>query len=150
MKEARKRGRPGLGRNILFIGLEHLNERLQSGSRNVDLPALSTSVLVNWKTRYSYARAISDFRSFDPGFDQRASGSAENTRSARSSSGSSRAAATRLSVLDGVSAPDMTPEIWESVDEKTTTIITDALGAYEGIGRGVSGGRKTIQHSDGE
>lgn len=56
----------------------------------------------------------------------------------------------RLSVLDSVSAPKMIPEIWESVDGKTTTIITDALGAYEGVGRRVSGGHKTIKHSDGE
>jgi len=53
----------------------------------------------------------------------------------------------RLSKLDRITAPKLIPAIWEAVDRANTTVMTDELGAYNGVGRGVSGGHMTVKHS---
>ena len=53
----------------------------------------------------------------------------------------------RLSKLDRITAPKLIPAIWEAVDLANTTVMTDELGAYHGVGRRVSGGHKTVKHS---
>lgn len=54
----------------------------------------------------------------------------------------------RLSKLDRITAPTLLPAIWEAVDLEKTTIVTDELGVYHGVGRRVSGGHHTIKHGD--
>jgi len=56
----------------------------------------------------------------------------------------------RLSRLDRITAPNLIPAILAAVDRKNTTVMTDELGAYNGVGRGVSGGHKTVTHSRGQ
>lgn len=56
----------------------------------------------------------------------------------------------RLSKLDRITAPKLIPAIWDVVDQTNTTIVTDELGAYNGVGRRVSGGHKTVKHSAGQ
>lgn len=54
----------------------------------------------------------------------------------------------RMSTLERITAPALLPAIWEAVDQGRTTIVTDELGAYNGVDRRVSGGHKTIRHKD--
>jgi transposase-like protein len=56
----------------------------------------------------------------------------------------------RLSKLDRITAPRLIPAIWEVVDQANTTVMTDELGAYHGVGRRVSGGHFTVKHSAGQ
>lgn len=56
----------------------------------------------------------------------------------------------RLSKLDRITAPKLIPAIWEVIDPKNTTIMTDEFGAYHGVGRRVSGGHHTVKHSAGQ
>jgi hypothetical protein len=56
----------------------------------------------------------------------------------------------RLSKLERITAPKLIPAIWEVVDQASTTVMTDELGAYQGVGRRVSGGHYTTKRSAGQ
>jgi len=56
----------------------------------------------------------------------------------------------RLSKLDRITAPKLIPAIWDVVDQANTTVMTDEFGAYQGVGRRVSGGHHTVKHSAGQ
>jgi len=56
----------------------------------------------------------------------------------------------KLGTLKRIAAPELLPKIWDSVQRDDTTIFTDSLGAYEGVGRKVKGGHRRVNHSAGE